>query len=440
MGPDGVFGPEGGPWEGRLRFQRPSPLLFRLTVLQASPQDTGHYSCRVEEWLPSPQGDWYLLAEEESAPMGIRVLDTGVALQVILVVPNATVPEKAAFQLDCSIMSRSSQDSRFAVACFSLRTNVIGKKGSPGLAGQEEQEEDQEEEQGEDPTERTSLLRVGPDGVFGPEGGPWEGRLRFQRPSLLLFRLTVLQASPQDTGNYSCRVEEWLPSPQGGWYLLEEEESAPISIRVLDTGVFLQVILVAPNATVPEKAAFQLDCSIASRSSQDSRFAVAWFSLRTNVSGKMGSPGLAGQEEQEEDQEEEQGEDPTERRVLLSVGPDGVFGPEGGPWEDRLRFQRPSLLLFRLTVLQASPQDTGNYSCRVEERLPSPQGGWYLLAKEESAPISIRVLDTGSTLQSSICSNDALFYFVFFYPFPICGILITILLVCFKSRNFKAYR
>lgn len=42
----------------------------------------------------------------------------------------------------------------------------------------------------------------------------------------------------------------------------------------------------------------------------------------------------------------------------------------------------------------------------------------------------------GATLQSVICSNDALFYFVFFYPFPIFGILIiTILLVRFKSRN-----
>ncbi|XP_054547534.1 immunoglobulin superfamily member 3-like [Talpa occidentalis] len=210
---------------------------------------------------------------------------------------------------------------------------------------------------------------------------------------------------------------------------------------LLVPGVALQVILVVPNATVPEKAAFQLDCSITSRSSQDSRFAVAWFSLRTKVSGEKGSPGLAGQEEQEEEQEEEQGEDPTERTALLRVGPDGVFGPEGGPWEGRLRFQRPSLLLFRLTVLQASPQDTGNYSCRVEEWLPGPQGDWYLLAEEESAPISIRVLDTGSTLQSSIGSKDALFYFVLFYPFPIFGILIiTILLLRFKSQNSKAYR
>lgn len=159
------------------------------------------------------------------------------ALQVDTVVPNATVTEKATFQLDCSILSRSSQDSRFAVAWYSLRTKGGGKRGSLGIDEQEE-EEVSEEEGSEDPTERTVLLSVGPDAVFGPEGSPWEGRLRFQRLSPLLYRLTVLEASPQDTGNYSCHVEEWLPSPQKGWYRLTEEESAPIGIRVLDTSEF----------------------------------------------------------------------------------------------------------------------------------------------------------------------------------------------------------
>lgn len=159
------------------------------------------------------------------------------------VVPNATVSEKAAFQLDCSIVSRSSQDSRFAVAWYSLRTKAGGKRGNLGLEEQEEEKEEEveEEDEEEDPTERTVLLSVGPDAVFGPEGSPWEGRLRFQRLSPLLYRLTVLQASPHDTGNYSCHVEEWLPSPQKEWYRLTEEESAPIGIRVLDTSKFLQV-------------------------------------------------------------------------------------------------------------------------------------------------------------------------------------------------------
>lgn len=157
-------------------------------------------------------------------------------------VPNATVSEKAAFQLDCSILSRSSQDSRFAVAWYSLRTKGGGKRGSLGIEEQEEEEEGEvsEDEDSEDPTERVVLLSVGPDAVFGPEGSPWEGRLRFQRLSPLLYRLTVLEANPHDTGNYSCHVEEWLPSPQKEWYRLTEEESAPIGIRVLDTSEFPQ--------------------------------------------------------------------------------------------------------------------------------------------------------------------------------------------------------
>lgn len=45
-------------------------------------------------------------------------------------------------------------------------------------------------------------------------------------------------------------------------------------------------------------------------------------------------------------------------------------------------------------------------------------------------------LPTVSTLQSVVCSNDSLFYFIFFYPFPIFGILIiAVLLVRYKSRR-----
>ncbi|XP_056435580.1 immunoglobulin superfamily member 3-like [Gadus chalcogrammus] len=38
----------------RLRFHRPRPALFSLTVSGAVPEDGGRYHCRVEEWLLSP--------------------------------------------------------------------------------------------------------------------------------------------------------------------------------------------------------------------------------------------------------------------------------------------------------------------------------------------------------------------------------------------------
>lgn len=41
-----------------------------------------------------------------------------------------------------------------------------------------------------------------------------------------------------------------------------------------------------------------------------------------------------------------------------------------------------------------------------------------------------------SSIQSVVCSNEALFYFVFFYPFPIFTILlIALLFVRYKSRS-----
>ncbi|XP_037356812.1 immunoglobulin superfamily member 3 isoform X3 [Talpa occidentalis] len=411
----GTYAEEEG-LRARLQFERHvSGGLFSLTVQRAEVSDSGSYYCHVEEWLLSPNYAWYKLAEEVSGRTEVTVKQPDSRLKLSQAQGNLSVLETQQVQLECVVLNRTSAASQLLVEWF------VWKPNHP---------------------ERETLARLSRDATFhyGEQAAKnnLKGRLHLESPSVGVFRLFIQNVAVQDSGTYSCRVEEWLPSPSGVWYKRAEDTAGQMAVAVTRPDAALQVDTVVPNATVSEKAAFQLDCSIVSRSSQDSRFAVAWFSLRTKVSGKKGSPGLAEMEEQEvmEEEEQEQGEDPTERTALLSVGPDAIFSPEGGPWEGRLRFQRLSPLLYRLTVLQASPQDTGNYSCRVEEWLPSPQGDWYRLTEEESATISIRVLDTSSTLQSIICSNDALFYFVFFYPFPIFGILIiTILLVRFKSRN-----
>lgn len=143
-------------------------------------------------------------------------------LQVDTATTNLTVQEKESFPLDCSILSRSSPESHFAVTWYNLRAKEAG--------GRAEDEEEEEEE------EREAVLSVGPDAVFSPEAGRWEGRLRFQRLSAVLFRLTVLQAGGADTGNYSCRVEEWLADPNGVWYRLAEEESGTVAVHVQDAG------------------------------------------------------------------------------------------------------------------------------------------------------------------------------------------------------------
>uniref|UniRef100_A0A8C6FMU1 Immunoglobulin superfamily member 3 n=1 Tax=Moschus moschiferus TaxID=68415 RepID=A0A8C6FMU1_MOSMO len=410
----GTYAEEEG-LRARLQFERHVfGGLFSLTVQRAEVSDSGSYYCHVEEWLLSPNYAWYKLAEEVSGRTEVTVKRPDSRLKLSQVQGNLSVLETRQVQLECVVLNRTSVASQLLVEWF------VWKPNQP---------------------ERETVARLSRDATFhyGEQAAKnnLKGRLHLESPSPGVYRLFIQNVAVQDSGTYSCRVEEWLPSPSGMWYKQAEDTAGQMAVRIARPDAALQVDTVVPNATVFEKAAFQLDCSIVSRSSQDSRFAVAWYSLRTKAGGKRGSPGPEdGEEEEDVEVDEEEEEDPTERTVLLSVGADAVFGPEGSPWEGRLRFQMLSPLLYRLTVLQASPQDTGNYSCRVEEWLPSPQKEWYRLTEEESAPIGIHVLDTSSTLQSIICSNDALFYFVFFYPFPIFGILIiTILLVRFKSRN-----
>lgn len=143
-------------------------------------------------------------------------------LQVDTATANLTVQEKESFQLDCSILSRSSPESHFAVTWYNLRAKDVG--------GRAEEEEKEEEE------EKDVVLSVGLDTIFSSGTGRWQDRLCFQRLSAVLFRLTVLQASGTDTGNYSCRVEEWLADPSGVWYRLAEEESGTVAVHVQDAG------------------------------------------------------------------------------------------------------------------------------------------------------------------------------------------------------------
>ncbi|XP_010116990.1 PREDICTED: immunoglobulin superfamily member 3, partial [Chlamydotis macqueenii] len=365
----GTYAEEEG-LRGRLQFERSaSGGLFSLTVQRVSG--------RTEVTVKQPDN----------------------RLQVNQTHKNITVLENQWVTLECLVSSRTSPSSQLSVEWYVWRPGHPEKEAVVRLS-------------------RQSTLRYGDLAALGD----LRRRLHLESPSPGLYLLSIQNATVRDSGAYDCRVEEWLLDPSDRWYKRAEDLSGLITLTVKQPDPTLQVDTATANLTVQEKESFPLDCSILSRSSPESHFAVTWYNLRAKEAG-----GRA-----EEDEEEEQ----EEREAVLSVGPDAIFSPEASRWEGRLRFQRLSAVLFRLTVLQAGGADTGNYSCHVVEWLADPNGVWYRLAEEESGAVAVHVQDAGSTLQSVICSNDALFYFVFFYPFPIFGILIiTILLVRFKSRN-----
>ncbi|XP_068881283.1 immunoglobulin superfamily member 3 isoform X2 [Aphelocoma coerulescens] len=393
----GTYAEEEG-LRGRLQFERSaSGGLFSLTVQRAEVRDSGSYYCHVEEWLLSPNHAWYKLAEEVSGRTEVTVKQPDNRLQVNQTHKNITVLENEWVTLECLVNNRTSPSSQLSVEWSVWRPGRGEKEVVAWLS-------------------RQSTLHYGEPAALGD----LRSRLHLESPAPGLYLLSIQNSTVRDSGAYGCRVEEWLLDPSDRWYKRAEDLSGLITLTVKQPDPTLQVDTATANLTVQEKESFPLDCSILSRSSPESHFAVTWYSLRAKEAGDH----------------TEEGEEEEEREAVLSVGPDAIFSPEAGRWEGRLRFQRLSAVLFRLTVLQAGGADTGNYSCRVEEWLADPNGLWYRLAEEESGMVAVHVQDAGSTLQSVICSNDALFYFVFFYPFPIFGILIiTILLVRFKSRN-----
>ncbi|KAG8000482.1 Immunoglobulin superfamily member 3, partial [Nibea albiflora] len=235
------------------------------------------------------------------------------------------------------------------------------------------------------------LLRIERSGAFEYGAYADEERLRrrvqAERLSPRLYVLTLNRAENSDSGTYYCLVEEWLSDPDGAWYRLARESSGFTQVLVKQPEVRLQVEEMDSNMTVEESSSIRLGCSIPSQSSRDSRFSVSC---------------------------------PRE---------------EAGP-NSRLQFERMTSDQYSLTIQGARPTDAGRYFCHVEEWLLNPRNAWYRLTTNNSGFTTVNVVQQVSTLQSVVCSNDSLFYFVFFYPFPIFGILlIAVLLVRYKSRN-----
>ncbi|XP_070771107.1 immunoglobulin superfamily member 3, partial [Enoplosus armatus] len=377
---------------------------FRLSVTRAGRREAGKYQCTAVLWRKNYDNSWSRVANRTSNLLGISVLQPESKLRVQKTNQSQVYLEDSRVRINCSITSQTSQDSQHAVLWYVRRAT-----------GSEADE---------------LLLRIERSGAFEYGAYADEERLRrrvqAERLSPRLYVLTLNRAENSDSGTYYCLVEEWLSDPDGAWYRLSREPSGFTQVLVRQPEVRLQVEEMESNVTVEESGSIRLGCSIPSQSSRDSRFSVSWYVERSD----------------DEDDEEQPGEDEGERECVFSIGHDAVFGngncsprEEAGP-NSRLQFERMTSDQYSLTIQGARPSDAGRYYCHVEEWLLNPRNAWYRLATNNSGLTIVNVMQQVSTLQSVVCSNDSLFYFVFFYPFPIFGILlIAVLLVRYKSRN-----
>ncbi|XP_072557051.1 immunoglobulin superfamily member 3 isoform X2 [Paramormyrops kingsleyae] len=372
---------------------------FRLSVNRAGPREAGTYLCSAQLWRKNYNHSWSMVTERNSNLLGINVLKPVSKLTLQQTNQSVVLVEDGRIQINCSIVAQTSLEAQHAVLWYTRRSGTGG-------AGEAQAE---------------LLLKVDQEsalkyGAFAEEER-LQSRVQAERLSSQVHRLTLHRAELADSGYYFCVVEEWLSDPSGDWYLLGREASGFTKVLVTQPEVHLQVMEADTNVTVEEAGSIRLGCSIPSQSSRDSRFSVSWYVSRVVHEGVA--------------------ED-----CVFSIGHDAVFGNGNcspaevlGP-DSRLRFERPSYDLYSLSVQRVQPSDRGNYSCLVEEWLQNPRGVWYRLTTSRSGITVVTVLPPASTLMSVVCSSNSLFYFVFFYPFPVFGLLfITILLVRYKSHG-----
>ncbi|XP_034549693.1 LOW QUALITY PROTEIN: immunoglobulin superfamily member 3-like [Notolabrus celidotus] len=378
---------------------------FRLSVTRAGRREAGKYQCTAVLWRRNYDNSWSRVANRTSNLLGISVLQPESKLRVQKTNQSLAYLEDSRVRINCSIASQTSRDSQHAVLWYVRRAT-----------GSEADE---------------LLLRIERTGAFEYGAYADEERLRrrvqAERLSPRLYVLTLNRAESSDSGTYYCLVEEWLSDPDGAWYRLSRESSGFTQVLVPLPEVRLQVEEMEANVTVEESNSIRLGCSIPSQSSRDSRFSVSWYVERS---------------EDDEDDVDQPGEEERERECVFSIGHDAVFGngncsprEEVGP-NSRLQFMRMTSDQYNLTIQGARPTDAGRYYCHVEEWLLNPRNAWYRLATNNSGFTIVNVQQQVSSVKSVVCSNDALFYFVFFYPFPIFGVLlIALLLVRYKSRS-----
>ncbi|XP_069802137.1 immunoglobulin superfamily member 3 [Dendropsophus ebraccatus] len=370
----------------RLQLEELTPGHYTLTLRGARLQDSGGYYCQVEEWLLDPNQAWYQLAKDASGLTEVNVKMPDNNLQVEQLPRNISSLEGDSLTVQCQVVNRTLPQSRL------LLEWLVWRAGEP----------------------ERMVVQLPPDDITLPHsededrlGAELPERLHLWQPRPGLYTLSVQPAEEQDSGAYSCRVQEWLQDPRGQWYRWAEERSATtyISVRRPDPDLLLEA---APlNVSLLEGGHLTLDCTILSRSRPESQLAVSW----SHHSGSRGA------------------------EPILTTDRSGVWSPLSPRWEGRLQQIQLSPTMYKLRIPEVGPADSGNYTCTVQEWMMGPRGEWYLLAQDESLVGWVSVHSKESNLQSVICSNDALFYLVFFYPFPIFGILIiTILLVRFRSR------
>ncbi|XP_063070010.1 immunoglobulin superfamily member 3-like isoform X2 [Engraulis encrasicolus] len=335
--------------------------MFQLMLRQVDGSDSGRYLCMVEEWLQDTAGEWYSLPPQSaSRQVVVNEKPSDFRMDQTLIETNAGEGEQ--IEIACKILSgRDDPSSHFALTW--LFQHVSPESGS--ASG----------------TTNTLLTYTQKGGLtYGDSLGGLQERLRFSRPDPGTFLLTVDKTELGDNGKYWCEVEQYQHC-NDKWEKKGSQRSGQTEVRVKPIEAKLHVNEKNQRLNVTDlKAGFKVDCSITSRSSQDSLFEVTWF--RT----QGGKP----------------------KTAILKFTRNGTL--QSYKARTGLVFTRPEVMSFTMTVPEASDADSGNYSCSVEElvrktttarKTMDVEGGkWKKVAEAQSGFLDVLVHTANPAAQS----------------------------------------
>ncbi|XP_029113917.1 immunoglobulin superfamily member 3-like isoform X1 [Scleropages formosus] len=304
-----------------------------LRIMRASASEAGAYQCVVDAFLQQVQTSRKLsnkLSVIVSRPESSLSIATGPQ-------PLLEHDANSDVRMECRILKATSNSSRFAVTWQLQR---------PGEKNQ-------------------TVVSMDHDSVLSDPGEAERYSLR--RHDAQLFELLVPRVETRDSGQYHCLVEEWLQNSHGVWYSLPAKSDAlELVVRSKRSG--LSLLKSNLEVSTAENEQVNVNCTMEAGSAlPSSHYSVTWFFAKVNASAK---------------------------ETLGKVGHDGVLDTSGLAPEllERIRFYRPAIDTFSLTIQRVCVEDGGEYSCEVAEYQTDRDGNVMYIGSSKSGITNVRVL------------------------------------------------
>ncbi|XP_041929233.1 immunoglobulin superfamily member 3-like isoform X1 [Alosa sapidissima] len=207
-------------YQDRLRFSHPKKDSFVLTIMTAVPSDNGKYHCQVEvrQHACNSDGQWKTVASDQSGVITVSVHELEGNLQLEKKPRSVNVTDlQAGFNVDCNIISKSSEESLFEVTWF----------------------------RAEDKKQKEAIFRSTRNGTL-QNLDKARKRLVFGRPTVTFFTLTVPDVNVTDSGQYTCEVVEWFKTATNTWKkTVAESEKVTVNVHIAAP------VKGSPDVTIP---------------------------------------------------------------------------------------------------------------------------------------------------------------------------------------------